>query len=137
MPCLDDFQGAWRLRRRIADARTGETGRLVGHVRFRRGAGGLVQEEEGSLRLPGCPPITATRTYLWSAAPGRLVVAFADGRPFHNFDPVAPQATHPCGDDLYRVAYDFRRWPRWRSVWRVAGPRKDLVIVSAFAPLAP
>src|SRR5690606_1694750 len=90
-------------------------------------------------RLPGRPPLTATRTYLWAEAPGRLVVAFADGGPFHDFaagDP-APEAEHPCGEDLYRVCYDFRRWPRWRSVWRVTGPRKDLVIVSAFAPLAP
>ena len=89
--------------------------------------------------LPGRRPMTATRTYLWSVAPGRLVLRFADGRPFHEFDAdtPAPQAEHPCGDDLYRVRYDFRRWPRWRTVWRVIGPRKDLTIVSAFAPLAP
>jgi hypothetical protein len=135
---LDDFLGCWSLRRRIADFRTGETGRLAGHVRFHVGGGGAVQREKGELRLPGRAPMTATRTYLWSQRPGRLVVRFADGGAFHDFDPreQMPEATHPCGDDLYRVRYDFRRWPRWRSVWRVTGPRKDLVIVSVLAPLA-
>ena len=139
MPRLDDFLGTWRLRRRIADRRTGETGRLIGRVRFRACADGAVQEEEGTLTLPGRRPMAATRTYLWSEAPGRLILRFADGRPFHEFDRLspAPSAEHPCGDDRYRVRYDFRRWPRWRAVWRVTGPRKDLVIVSAFAPLAP
>ncbi len=139
MPALDDFLGTWRLWRRIADLRTGETGRLAGEVGFRPGAGGLVQHEEGMLTLSGRPPMTATRTYLWTEAPGRLVLRFADGQPFHDFDPdtPCPEAQHPCGQDLYRVRYGFRRWPNWRSVWRVTGPRKDLLIVSAFAPLAP
>ncbi len=139
MPALDDFLGTWRLRRRIADRRTGETGRLAGEVRFRSGAGGLVQEEAGTLVLPGRPPMTATRTYLWRASPGRLVLSFDDGRPFHAFDAAAPRpvAEHLCGQDLYRVRYAFDRWPNWRSAWRVTGPRKDLLIVSVFAPLAP
>lgn len=138
MPRLDDFLGDWRLRRRIADLRTGETGRLSGRVCFTATSGGAIQHEEGTLRLPGRPPLTATRRYLWAEAPGRLVLSFADGRPFHDFaaDAPEPEAEHPCGADLYRVRYDFRRWPRWRAVWRIRGPRKDLVIVSAFAPLA-
>jgi Family of unknown function (DUF6314) len=139
MPQLDDFLGAWRLHRRILDRRAGEVGRLTGHAVFRTGAGGAVQEEEGTLTLPNRPPMTATRTYLWSEAPGRLVVQFADGSDFHDFDALAarPEARHLCGDDLYRVRYDFRRWPNWRAVWRVTGPRKDLVIASSLAPLAP
>jgi hypothetical protein len=139
MPQLEDFIGAWRLSRRILDRRAGEVGRMTGRVVFRPGGRGVVQEEGGSLVLPGRPPMTATRTYLWDEAAGRLVVRFADGSGFHDFDAQAarPEARHLCGDDLYRVRYDFRRWPRWRTVWRVTGPRKDLIIVSAFAPLAP
>jgi hypothetical protein len=139
MPRLSAFLGDWRLRRRIADLREGETGRLVGEVRFGRGESGLVERQEGTLRLPGRPPLSAMRTYLWSEPAGRLVVRFADGRPFHELaaDEAAPEAEHRCGADLYRVRYDFRRWPRWRTVWHVRGPRKDLVIVSALAPLAP
>ncbi len=139
MPQLDDFLGTWRLRRRILDRRAGEAGRLDGLVRFEAGAGGAVQREEGTLTLASRQQMTATRTYLWSAAPGRLVVRFADGSDFHDFSDDAdnPEAEHPCGDDLYRVRYDFRGWPAWRAVWRVSGPRKDLVIASAFSPLAP
>ena len=139
MPQLDDFLGAWRLRRRILDRRAGETGRLFGQAVFRAGGGGAVQDEGGTLTLASRPPMTATRTYLWSAAPGRLVVRFADGADFHDFtaDAAMPEAEHLCGDDLYRVRYDFRRWPAWWAVWRVTGPRKDLLIASAFAPLAP
>jgi hypothetical protein len=139
MPELEDLLGTWRLSRRVFDRRAGEVGRLVGHVTFRPGGGGAVQEEAGTLVLPGRPPMTATRTYLWSAAPGRLVVRFADGSDFHAFETGTerPEADHLCGDDRYRVRYDFRRWPAWRAVWRVTGPRKDLVIASAFAPLAP
>ena len=139
MPQLEDFLGTWRLRRRILDRRAGEAGRLAGLVRFEEGAGGAVQREEGTLTLALRPPMTATRTYLWSTAPGRLVVRFADGGEFHEFadDASLAEAEHLCGDDCYRVRYDFRGWPYWRAVWSVTGPRKDLVITSAFAPLAP
>ncbi len=137
MPQLEDFLGTWRLHRRILDRRAAESGRLTGVVRFEEGAGGAVQREEGTLVLASRPPMTATRTYLWSAGPGRLVVRFAEGSDFHDFagDAATPEAVHLCGDDVYRVRYDFRRWPAWRTVWRVTGPRKDLVIASALAPL--
>lgn len=135
---LEEFRGDWRLRRRILDRRAGEVARLDGVVRFVAAADGLRQDEAGTLRLPGRPPLSATRAYLWSERPDRIMVDFADGTRFHDFGPAlcTPTAEHPCGDDLYRVRYDFRRWPRWRIVWRVSGPRKDLVIVSSLAPLA-
>lgn len=135
---LEDLLGTWRLRRRIRDDSTGAIVRVVGHVRFERLADGIVQREAGTMVMPGRPPMAATRTYLWSEAPGRLDVSYADGSPFHAFDPAAPRpvAEHRCGDDLYRVRYDFGRWPRWRSVWQVTGPRKEMVIVSSLTPLA-
>jgi hypothetical protein len=139
MPQISAFLGAWRLHRRIIDRRAGTVARLVGTCRFHAAAGGAVQTEEGRLTLPGGTTMAASRTYLWDEAGGRLALRFGDGRPFHDFDAalVAPEATHPCGDDLYRVRYGFRRWPVWRAVWCVAGPRKDLVIASVLAPLAP
>jgi hypothetical protein len=139
MPRLSAFLGTWRLRRRIVDRRAGTVARLTGTCRFHAEDGGAIQREEGRLSLPGGTVLTATRTYLWHEAGGRLAVRFVDGRAFHDFDAalIAPEATHPCGDDLYRVRYGFGRWPVWRAVWCVVGPRKDLVVASVLAPLAP
>ena len=39
---------------------------------------------------------------------------------------------HPCGADLYRVEYDFSRWPEWSAVWDVSGPRKNYTMESRF-----
>jgi hypothetical protein len=65
-------------------------------------------------------------------------VLFADGRPFHAFDPGAarPEAAHDCPPDLYRVRYDFSDWPDWQAAWEVRGPRKDYRMVSRYAPLS-
>lgn len=62
---------------------------------------------------------------------------FDDGRPFHRFclAQKAEGSDHPCGDDLYRVAYDFSDWPHWQAVWTVVGPRKDYTSTTRYAPL--
>ena len=96
-----------------------------------------MQEEEGWLALPGGgAPLRATRRYLWAADAAWLEVRFEDGRPFHTvpLDVARPEAAHDCAPDVYRVAYDFADWPRWRAVWRVTGPRKDYVMTSDYAP---
>ena len=51
---------------------------------------------------------------------------FPDGRFFHRFRPegAAAGTDHPCGPDLYRVAYDFAAWPAWSVTFDVSGPRK-------------
>ena len=135
MPELRDFIGNWRLTRRIEDRLAGTTARFDGRATFAPVPGGLVQEDAGRLRLPGRSAMTATRRYLWRAEGHRLVVRFADGGAFHDFDATDPQpaARHPCGEDHYQVAYDFRAWPDWRAVWHVTGPRKDYTLVSDFA----
>jgi hypothetical protein len=135
---LEDFAGRWRLTRRIADALAGAEGRLEGWAEFRPVSGGLVCEEKGLLSYGGGPPLQASRSYLWRAeAPGRIAVSFEDGRPFHVFalGPAA-EAAHDCAPDRYHVAYDFSRWPAWRAVWTVTGPRKDYVSVSEYLPEA-
>lgn len=137
---LADFAGTWRLMRWIEDRRAGLKGQLDGHAHFACDAEGLVQDEGGTLRLGTAPPLHATRRYLWRAgAGGRIEVRFADGRAFHDFvlpgvapGGTTPRAAHPCGGDLYRVRYDFARWPDWSAEWRVSGPRKDYRMVSHY-----
>ena len=99
------------------------------------GNGGLVAEESGTLRLGEGGTFAARRRTLWSVAAGQIALRFEDGRPFHDFDPALPQprARHLCPPDLYRVSYDFTRWPLWLQAWRVRGPRKDQRIRSLFA----
>ena len=74
----------------------------------------------------------AERRDLWRQDGSRIVVDFADGRPFHDFRPDSPEASHRCDPDSYAVRYDFRAWPIWCSTWRVTGPRKDYDMVSTY-----
>ncbi|MDY6858173.1 MAG: DUF6314 family protein [Pseudomonadota bacterium] len=133
MPELAAFEGDWLLERQISDALAGAAGRFDGQARFAPGADGLIYDEEGVLHLPGQPPMAATRRYLWRAEAAGIAVFFDDGRPFHGFGSTGTeQATHHCGPDLYQVRYDFSDWPRWRTLWRVTGPRKDYVMRSTY-----
>jgi hypothetical protein len=127
---LADFLGEWNFRRLIADPDGRETGRAEGVLRFVPDEGGLAAEEQGVLRLQDGTVLNGARRTLWRQEAGRLCLYFADGRPFHDFDPALekPGARHDCPPDLYDVAYDFTAFPRWRSTWRVTGPRKDYVM---------
>ncbi|WP_413869689.1 DUF6314 family protein [Albidovulum sp.] len=129
---LEDFAGRWRVERRIDDRLGGVTGRFEGGAWFRPVPQGLAYREEGRLRLGAGPEVVAVRDYLWREEGGRIVVDHADGRPFHAFDPTAPEGSHWCDPDDYRVRYDFSRWPEWRAEWTVRGPRKDYRMESIY-----
>ncbi len=137
---LADFAGRWRLTRRIADFRSGGTLRLAGRADFRPGGqdgiAGLSEEEQGLLRPGPGPGLVALRATFWrEPEPGRIVVTFADGRAFHAFRLGArATARHDCAPDLYRVTYDFRRWPEWHVLWRATGPAKDYASLSRYRP---
>jgi len=134
MPELEDFTGAWRLSRVIEDARAGQIVHLEGRALFTPDEAGLVCEESGKLQLPGQAPLQATRRFLWRRAEGGIAVHFEDGRFFHLIGPgLNPEAMHDCPPDLYRVAYDFSRWPDWSTRWRVEGPRKDYAMRSTYS----
>lgn len=129
-----DFAGDWRLARVIDDRRAGQAGVFDGTARFTPASGNLLTyTEEGKLRIGTAPAMTATRTYAWAFDADHVRVSFADGRAFHSF-PHAGGAgqDHPCGADLYRVTYDFARWPDWQTCWTVIGPRKDYTMTSHY-----
>jgi len=130
-----DFEGRWRLSRRIDDRLAGQEGILSGHVSFSNaGQNRLAYDEAGELRLGRSPAMQTKRRYLWRFEASDVVVTFEDGSDFHRFVPQGAVAgtDHPCGDDFYTVAYDFRRWPSWSAVWTVLGPRKDYTSTSHY-----
>lgn len=92
-------------------------------------------QEDGWLTLPDAPPLRAGRALLWRQTGQGVSVFFADGRPFHDFDPdlVRPSAVHLCPPDRYEVRYDFTGLPVWSMDWHVTGPRKGYVMRTVFA----
>ncbi len=132
-PQLSDFLGKWSLRRDIDDRAAGARLRFAGIAEFTPRGQGLAYAERGLLEVPGQPPMQAERHYFWRAEPPGIAVTFADGTPFHAIAPeLRPEARHECGADSYAVRYDFSRWPDWRAVWRVTGPRKAYVMISRY-----
>ncbi|MGW1269907.1 DUF6314 family protein [Streptomyces sp. NPDC002491] len=98
--------------------------------------GGLLHEECGTFVWLGVArPAARTLRFLPGSRPGTADVRFADGRPFHDLDLTTGRhvADHPCSADLYRGEFTVRDADRWRSVWRVAGPAKDLLLVTDYA----
>ncbi len=97
---------------------------------------GLLHHESGTFVWRGVPrPAERTLRFLPGSAPGTADVRFADGRPFHDLDLSSGRhvADHPCSADLYRGEFTVRDADHWRSVWRVRGPAKDLVLTTDYA----
>jgi len=131
-----EFAGNWTVARLIDDHLSGHEGRFDGHATFTpQGPDRLHYQEQGRLQFGNGPAMEATRTYLWRFDAAGVAVLFDDGRPFHRFTSAGrgEGTDHPCGADLYRVAYDFTRWPDWHAVWTVTGPRKDYAMESRFS----
>ncbi len=143
MPELNDFEGRWRMVRRIEDMRgkagAGSDGLFDGIACFTAISGGLAYAEAGELRLPDQMGLRATRRYLWRAgAAGGVDVCFEDGSDFHHIDLNRKVATawHECLPNFYEVSYNFSRWiderPGWRAIWRVRGPEKDYTMITDY-----
>lgn len=130
---IADFEGVWRLERRIEDFRANQPARAEGEARIVPGDP-WTYDERMQLHLPGVAPVEGHRRYLWVPAAGGIEAQFADGRAFHRIDlgGGTASARHPCGADLYDVQYEFVRWPVWSAVWRVRGPRKDYLMTTIY-----
>ncbi|OIK08039.1 DUF6314 family protein [Streptomyces monashensis] len=135
---LAHLAGRWRVERSVRDLTSGDAGHFSGVTVFSTldGAGGLLHEESGEFTWRGTTR-SATRTlrFLPGAAPGTADVRFADGRPFHELDLTTGRfvADHPCAADLYRGEFTVRDADHWRTVWRVGGPAKDLLLTTDYA----
>ncbi|MGW5472662.1 DUF6314 family protein [Streptomyces chartreusis] len=145
--------GGWRAERSVRDLASGDGGEFSGTTVFEpltdgelsqglpQGAPrglpqGLLHRESGTFVWRGVPrPAERTLHFLPGSSPGTVDVRFADGRPFHDLDLSSGRhvADHPCSADLYRGEFTVRDADHWRSVWRVRGPAKDLVLTTDYA----
>lgn len=99
------------------------------------GSGGLLHHESGTFVWQGVAR-PAERTLRFLPSPdGTADVRFADGLPFHDLDLTSGRyvADHPCAADLYRGEFTVRDADHWRTVWRVRGPAKDVVLRTDYA----
>ncbi|MFJ4471299.1 DUF6314 family protein [Streptomyces sp. NPDC089424] len=128
--------GRWQVRRSVRDLASGDEGRFEGATAFGPlEGGGLLHEESGTFVWRGVArPAERTLHFLPGPAAGTADVRFADGRPFHHLDLTTGRyvADHPCSADLYRGEFTARDEDGWRSVWRVRGPAKDLVLTTHY-----
>ncbi|MBB4716412.1 hypothetical protein BJ965_006294 [Streptomyces luteogriseus] len=130
--------GRWRVSRSVRDLAGGAEGEFTGVTEFRGDGeepGGLLHHESGTFVWQGVAR-PAERTLRFLPGPGGTAdVRFADGRPFHDLDLRSGRhvADHPCSADLYRGEFTVRDADHWRTVWRVGGPAKDLVLRTDYA----
>ncbi len=124
-----EFKRVWLLKREVIPE-GGRTARFEGLARVNRK---WTYIERGNLEVDGAD-YTSARRYQWTPMKGGFSIAFDDGRPFHTMIFNRPSAQHSCPPDQYVVVYDFSQWPKWRSTWRVTGPRKDYTMHSLYAP---
>lgn len=135
---LAHLAGRWRVERTVRDLASGDEGNFSGVTVFSAldDGGGLLHAESGDFTWQGTTrPATRTLRFLPGARPGTADVRFADGRPFHELDLTTGRfiAGHPCAADLYRGEFTVRDADHWRTVWRVGGPAKDLVLTTDYA----
>ncbi|MES4892723.1 DUF6314 family protein [Streptomyces sp. NPDC096012] len=133
---LAHLAGRWRVRRSVRDLPSGDEGHFEGVTVFGPlEGGGLLHEESGVFTWQGVArPATRTLRFLPGPVPGTADVRFADGRHFHALDLSTGHhvADHPCAADLYRGEFTVRDAGHWRSVWRVRGPAKDLLLTTDY-----
>ncbi len=125
------FRGRWQMVRIIENVSDGVIGEFWGACEFVAESGGLICREDGVLRFRGVD-YASGRVSRWRfPGAGRIEVLYEDGRPFHDFAAELPEATHLCGEDLYRVSYEFGA-DTWLSRWDVAGPAKDYAMTTRY-----
>jgi hypothetical protein len=137
---LKEFlRGVWWLRRQLHDHAAGQPGQLVGSAVFSPSGADLHYSEKGRLVIGDhANPVyegPALQSYRYAfPEPGRAAVHFRDGRFFHDLDLTAGRwtATHLCDPDRYDGEFTVLDADRWRVVWRVTGPRKDLTLDSSY-----
>lgn len=133
------LRGRWDVQRTLRDSGAADgAGRFTGTAEFRRAGDGLwLHVEEGVLEWNGVRN-DARRTLRMLPQPdGTAAVEFDDGRPFHHLDlrTGAWSAGHPCAADQYDGSFTVVSPDEWHLRWRVHGPSKNQLLVSAYRRL--
>lgn len=124
--------GEWRLARVVDDRRANLRGRFRGRAIFRPIDGGLAYRESGLLRFGNYCDV-AQQTYIYRLLDqSRAEVRFRDGQSFHVLDLSTGDwiAPHICESDRYDGRFCVRDGNVFEVRWTIAGPRKDLTVVS-------
>ncbi len=128
----DWFAGRWGMQRLILNVPDKVVGEFWGEAEFLPDDQGLTCRESGVLRFEG-QDFQSGRVLLFRfPKPGRVSVAFEDGREFHEFDVARPEAVHTCDPDVYMVHYRFES-DSWETRWEVHGPKKDYVMETRYS----
>lgn len=129
-----DFLGHWQIERTIDDVLSQSGAIFAGTASISRNIPHWIYAEVGTLTMAGSKPMMAERQYLWRPDENGFDIFFSDERFFHRLTLSGQtQAAHWCDPDQYDVTYDFTDFPRWKSTWRVTGPRKNYVMHSMFS----
>ena len=127
--------GGWRIERSLVDRRHTVDGKLAGEAHFSPDGTALLYRERGAMTF-GAYAGSAEQAYRYDFRDGtaRATVLFRDGRLFHELDLTHGHSsvTHACVADLYEGRFVVLDADRWRSEWRVAGPRKDQAILTLY-----
>lgn len=130
--------GGWRVERSVRDLASGARGSFSGATVFEPldDEKGLLHHESGTFVWQDVArPAERTLRFLADEdGAGRADVRFADGRPFHDLDLTSGHhvTDHPCAADLYRGEFTVHDADHWRTVWRVGGPAKDLLLTTDY-----
>ena len=125
---LTDFEGDWTVDRLVVHG-DGLRARFTGNARWAPVQDGMQFSESGRLKIPGQAPMEASQSYFWDHD---LNIWFSDGRFFHTVPAKGGVARHWCDPDQYTVRYRFGHRPRFETLWRVSGPRKNYAMLTRF-----
>ncbi|MGJ3559111.1 DUF6314 family protein [Streptomyces sp. INA 01156] len=125
---LTYLDGHWQVTRTVRDLAGGDLGRFEGTTLSARSRAAACCTRSPAPSPGGASPARRTHPALPPGPDGTVDVRFADGRPFHDLDLSTGRyvAEHPCAADLYRGEFTVHDEDRWRTLWRVRGPAKDL-----------
>ena len=124
------FRGQWQMVRIIENVTEGVIGEVWGQAEFSDDPEGLRCRETGVLRFGGQDWATG-RSSLWRFDGERIEVAYADGRPFHDFLTRHPIALRIEGAARYEIVYDFEPGT-WISRWQLLEPGAEYLMTTRY-----
>lgn len=133
--------GDWAMERSVLGEVPFAASHLLGVAHFAVNDSGLHYAEQGWMSF-GRSAVSAERSLLFarhsSGAPGRAVIRFGNGLPFHSLD---LSTGHDCvvyvrQGDVYRGYYRVLDPQNWCVAWRITGQHKDFTTVTRYHRLA-
>lgn len=116
--------GTWRFVRTLTDLASGQHGTATGTLTIVEHDAWLSWSEVGELSWAGSTVPVTRELRLVPATTGEWRMTFADGRPFHPWQP-GSVVEHLCRLDVYRGRIELLGEDEVRVEWTVNGPDKQ------------